>query len=384
MTTVTDSGSEQRYFPTELPPWSLPIGRVWGRLWCVSYTLVITLAILCGVVAMSAGRVGSQGLVLASAVALGIWFLGFLIQAFAYSLGLPANDSSIGFGLVGVQWQSGVMTSKRTLQATILSISVMVAVSSSLLLASRFLSTAAAELGGATTAIHPFSLPRFDLISVESVTHLAGWLLLVQCVAQLYPLPFSLGRHFAAALVVAAVPTQSRMKHTLILHRVMIVLSIAMAIFSVGVLRNENAMWIPRWPLLMLLAFTLARTSRIEQIQQLVDSFDPIIADDEDDEIAMGFWDDSSDPRTAKPKRESLREFTKSWFARRRLRHRMQQERVEAIDAAKLDEILERLHHQGAASLSRGDREVLRRVSESLRRERQKDRIIQGDEDDAD
>jgi hypothetical protein len=49
----------------------------------------------------------------------------------------------------------------------------------------------------------------------------------------------------------------------------------------------------------------------------------------------------------------------------------MERERNEATDAARLDEILNRVHCDGIDSLSREDRESLDRVSENLRKQRQ-------------
>ncbi|MEO9934087.1 hypothetical protein [Rhodopirellula bahusiensis] len=54
-----------------------------------------------------------------------------------------------------------------------------------------------------------------------------------------------------------------------------------------------------------------------------------------------------------------------------RLRETMQREHREADDASRVDEILQRLHQDGVASLSRDERELLQRVSEALKNERQ-------------
>ncbi|MFG0255717.1 MAG: hypothetical protein ACF787_11590 [Rhodopirellula sp. JB053] len=57
----------------------------------------------------------------------------------------------------------------------------------------------------------------------------------------------------------------------------------------------------------------------------------------------------------------------------RRLRETAQRERSEASDATRADEILQRLHSDGPASLSEEERQILGRVSEAIRRERERD-----------
>nr|WP_231603792.1 hypothetical protein [Neorhodopirellula pilleata] len=53
-----------------------------------------------------------------------------------------------------------------------------------------------------------------------------------------------------------------------------------------------------------------------------------------------------------------------------RLKAAVAAERAEASDAARVDEILQRLHEQGPDSLSRDERDLLQRVSEAIRRQR--------------
>lgn len=54
-----------------------------------------------------------------------------------------------------------------------------------------------------------------------------------------------------------------------------------------------------------------------------------------------------------------------------RLRETMEREHREADDASRVDEILQRLHQDGVESLSQDERELLQRVSEALKNERQ-------------
>lgn len=56
------------------------------------------------------------------------------------------------------------------------------------------------------------------------------------------------------------------------------------------------------------------------------------------------------------------------------LRETLDRERSEANDAARVDEVLRRLHAHGPDSLSEKERAILNRVSEAIRRERERDR----------
>lgn len=94
---------------------------------------------------------------------------------------------------------------------------------------------------------------------------------------------------------------------------------------------------------LFAIALTLSENG---EIGRLADAFDPMVA-----------W-------------RKLREFKSQRVRTTRLKAAAAAERAEASDAARVDEILQRLHDQGQGSLSRDERELLQRVSEAIRRER--------------
>ena len=94
---------------------------------------------------------------------------------------------------------------------------------------------------------------------------------------------------------------------------------------------------------LFAIALTLSENG---EIGRLADAFDPMAA-----------W-------------RKLREFKSQRVRTTRLKAAVAAERAEASDAARVDEILQRLHDQGQGSLSRDERELLQRVSEAIRRER--------------
>ena len=81
--------------------------------------------------------------------------------------------------------------------------------------------------------------------------------------------------------------------------------------------------------------------------------------------------------RSNVPLRQRKRSWQTPWSRRRqtrRLREAIQRERAEAIDAAQVDSILQRMHVSGVEEISAEERQLLQRVSDTIRRQRQRDR----------
>ncbi|TWT76322.1 hypothetical protein CA13_68150 [Planctomycetes bacterium CA13] len=359
----------------------MPIGHFFGRHIYLSYTVLVVFGIALGVAVTSSGEAGNQDLLYACLLAIGLWCAGIVMQGIAYCFGLQSRNCSVGLGLIGVRWQAGAMSAVRTLQTSVMTISILVAMVSAFFLSSSYLGD---EVIDATIEPMepglPFAIPGLEWSSPASMTRFAGWLLLVQLVAQTFPMPDSLGRHLMVSLVAVVRPGASRIAQAMVVHRTLIVISILTAVSAIWVMKNDRALHFSRWPLVMVLAILLARTSRIGQVQSLVDAFPANSPDSDLDELdeTENDWRDelpgSQQGHAATDNRpsDSLWPRAKSSVAPRRIRKTMQREHDEAVDAAKLDEILMRLHDNGVDSLSREDREVLKRVSESLRNETQR------------
>ena len=60
----------------------------------------------------------------------------------------------------------------------------------------------------------------------------------------------------------------------------------------------------------------------------------------------------------------------RQWRVTRRIRIAQRNERAEAVDAQRVDEILNQLHDQGVESLTVQDRQLLEKVSANLRKQR--------------
>ncbi|TWU24445.1 hypothetical protein Pla52o_23720 [Novipirellula galeiformis] len=336
----------------EFPYASLPLGNVFGRRISISYWVMFAAAVIAGMVLIFGTGPANFDLSVASLLAAVTWLVGAGIQAAIYAAYATRRDAVIHFNLIGVSWNQDAMPGKRTLLAAITTLAALVIAGGGLI--------AIATVTGRSVAAGPestfFAIPGLGMTAADGMLGLAGWLLWIQAIAQLYPLRMTLGRHLIAALIVVVGPQLSHSVAAGLLHRMLLGTSVLMAIFAIVVLWFDRPLVMPRWPLLMLLAFGLSRSTSVVEARRLIESL-------------------SSVPRCEDPSDESpgslrLTYRIRGWFAIRRARRVMQRERSEAVDAAKLDEILERLHENGPSSLSSEDRMILKRVSETLKKHR--------------
>ncbi|TWU43171.1 hypothetical protein Q31b_22090 [Novipirellula aureliae] len=365
-----DGGSHRPL--VEPPVLAIPMGRVAGCSLYFSYSLLIALGIVVGIVATFAGNAGNKDLAFASTIAVVIWAIGCFFQAAAYRLGLGANHHFIEIGLIGTRWSSGKMSAKRTLQTSVMTVSVMLAIGSSLLLASRWSRDRFDPFDVTQSDVrtgqleHYFAIPGFDLESPGALLELAGWLFLIQIAVQMFPLPRSLGRHLLASAVLS-LGMKERGSEVRWIHRGLILSAVFTALFAFAMLRSNTPLFVPRWPLLLLVSIWLVRTSRMSSVQNLVNAFS-ITADEEASEFGI----DEAGESGRESFHDSIGSKARSWISRRKLRRALTQEHQEAVDASKLDAILERLHRDGVEGLSRDDQDVLRRVSEALKKAKQR------------
>ncbi len=336
---------------TELPPASVPIGKVLGRRLALSYWVLFATAAVAGVISIVGSGPGNRDLAIASLLGIVVWIMGWSLQAVIYAGFAIRRDVVLSFSLVGIGWHQGAMSAKRTLVAAITTLVTLVVVGAGLIAIAKSgeSATAAAERG-------LFAIPGFGMTPADSMLHFSGWLFWLQAVGQLYPLRMTLGRHLIASIIVTVGPKLTQSVAAILLHRMLLGISLLMVGIAIATMRFDNPLVVPRWPFFLLLAFALLRTASVARARQLIDSL----------------WErhqqQDSDEELVPP--DGLSERLRGWFARRRARRALQREHDEAVDATKLDQILERLHEQGPDSLSHEDRVILKRVSESLKKHR--------------
>jgi hypothetical protein len=111
------------------------------------------------------------------------------------------------------------------------------------------------------------------------------------------------------------------------------------------------------WPLFMGIAVLLWLSSRHSDTLRMLE--------------AMDFTGQTADASQSNRFWSSVAERLRCWRDVRRVRRAHRMEQGEAVDAQRVDEILNRLHNEGIGALNDEDRRLLERVSENLRKQRQ-------------
>lgn len=123
-------------------------------------------------------------------------------------------------------------------------------------------------------------------------------------------------------------------------------------------LTHDALSLVPKWPFFLVLAFLLVKSASVSHSRNLIAS------------LTRDLTLDERDFNEVKQDTDSILQRVRLFFVRRRLKKTLLKEHSEAVDAAKLDEILDRLHREGQQSLSSEDRSILQRVSENLKKQK--------------
>lgn len=231
--------------------------------------------------------------------------------------------------------------------------------------------------GWAGFALVPLELTGdFDAVSVVTAT---VWVLFLQAIAQCLPLPGCHGREAIAGLVETIGErwqARSRRRAAMWLVGMIAIALLGGCLWFLSVEDPGNG--VPRWPFFALLSGACWATRRLDEFSL------------EETHRTRSQWFSSKDGlysslqagHGAGPTREAEPETGRPvtpwrhpgmWYQQRRTTRRLQaahqRELKEAIDAARLDEILERLHAGGLEALSADEKAVLRRVSDRLRKD---------------
>lgn len=235
--------------------------------------------------------------------------------------------------------------------------------------------------GWAGIALVPLELTGdFTALSVVTAT---VWVLFLQSIAQCLPLPGCHGREAIAGLIEtvgARWPSASRRRLASWLVGLVAIAMLSGCLWFLSVEFPGDG--VPRWPFLALLSGACWASRRLDEfslnethhprphwisptvgLHHPLNAMPPIAPD-----LSRGEHVRRDDEQPAAVWRRPW-----IWYQQRqttrRLRAAHQRERNEAIDAARLDDILARLHSEGREALSTDEKAVLRRVSERLRKD---------------
>ncbi len=343
--------------------WAIPVGSIGKTQLNVSYSIFIAASILLTVVLIAKGQPGNADLPRAAMIGVAIWIAGWITQVLVHAMFAWVCELSVPtltLGMVGVETMPRSWPARSALAVTLGTITSLVALAIAFRLIEGGGRLPVLSSGGADVMTELFSPPSLGMTAADSMWRAAAWLCSLQAVCQMFPLPRTLGRQAYAALASICGRRLDLASQVRLFRRCLIAIAIVTLVLAIYVLSQESTDRVPRWPLLFGLSLMLWISAHRPDVMSLLRGFQ--LADFEGGEKQAG---------------EGLAKRVTDHFRSRRLRQRvraaMENERTEAVDASKLDEILQRLHSQGQASLSDEDRKVLTRVSERIRQSRQQE-----------
>ncbi|MGI9473565.1 MAG: hypothetical protein ACR2NZ_18630 [Rubripirellula sp.] len=335
--------------------WGMPLGRI-GRLrLSLSYTVFFALAILVLVVLNVSRQPGNADLPRAALWGTVFWLSGWLVQGVVYywvARMLGRRMSVLTIGLLGVE-TSPVRWPARN--ALIVSIATL----TSLLVLGGFyrLVEGGFQMPVLSQPGEPiWKLPSIGLGKLDSIWQTATWLCFVQVLGQLYPLPRSLGRQIFAALASTCGRKLDPTSKASLFRRCLDSVAVVSLLFAIWMLMADQDVAGAEWPFFLVLSLLLWISTRNSDAVQVMEGF----------QVEQGI------PPQADVIQE-VREVVRRRQGWRRLKRAHRMEQGEAVDAERLDEILNRLHREGIESLNTADRRILERVSENLRKQRESD-----------
>lgn len=387
-----DIDSESRGdFYDPLPPdhWSMPVGRIGGVRVSVSYAVFVALAVLAGLVAMVQSKDGNADLPVVAATAVAIWMVGWMAQLmvqFALHFGTSAQSESMCLGLVGVEnvyplRRRHPWTALANLTGAFCTLTALVTFGAvSLVIHMRSQSL---DLALWSSWAEELSTPGFGMDAVHNYYLTATWLFWIQAACQAYPMPRHLGRGAIASAIALFAAEAGKELQIKLLRRFLQLIAIVTLVIAMATLVIDQQGMMLRSIALVFLSIYLWMSSHHQDLQDWVTSVH-IAADDpaaghlvraERSAIA----DKTKDAAVAsakiggpKPWVHALVDSVRMRQKRKRARAAWQREREEADDAAKLDEVLQRVSETGTDGLSEQDRALLQRVSDNLRRHRER------------
>jgi hypothetical protein len=355
--------------------WAVPLGTISGLKLYLSYGVFVAAAVLVGVlwiVNRAPHPIASPTADLPVIVLVGIafWMVGWLVQLtvygfFRFLFGVPIE--SVTIGILGVESRRRDWDARTALTVTSTSLIAVASVGALIVVAEQF-------VNGTNPWPQMFSVwsaPSFGLGSADSIWLGGAWLCWIQVICQAYPLPKSTGR---VAIVAAVSLLTQRLGESFQTHfsrRSLQLVAFITALIALATVARSPIGNPGNWVFVFLLALLLWISARGQDVRTLVLSFGP-----------FPLWENEESVREltfqrVRPRRVSLvkriKESVASIGQRRQLRQAIRSEHQEAIDAARLDDVLEQLHQHGRESLSPEDLAMLERISKNLQKERQGD-----------
>lgn len=355
-----ESSLSDQFVGVEGDRFALPLIRSrWVRV-NLSSTVFLALAILVVVVISVLRQPGNADLPKVAVFATLAWLSGWVLQGFAYGLvGWGSGYRVRGF-TIGVL---GIETVARHWHARVAFLTGLAASMSVVLLGCFYrlvdggFQVPSIEVPSIEVPIDPiWQLSSVGLGEVESVWRTASWLCFLQVIGQMIPLPRTLGRQMLVASVSFVGGKLGVAGQVKVLRLLIDCFALGTLGFTIWLMNTGNQIAGVGWPLLMCVAVLLWVSSRWSDTMRTLEGLD------------AGRGDQQG--RNRRTVWKTLVYRGRRWRDGRRVRHAHRVEQGEAVDAQRVDEILNQLHQQGIESLKPADRQLLERVSANLRKQR--------------
>jgi hypothetical protein len=344
----------------EVDRFSLPLIRSRWVRFSLSYTVFLAMAVLVGVVINVSRQPGNADLPKVAGFATFAWLSGWIVQVLTYGAVAWGSGYRMRAFTVGVL---GIETISKRWDARVAFLTG-VAASMSLVLLGCFyrlvdggFQVPSIELPSIEVPTDPvWELSSIGLGEVDSVWRTASWLCFVQAIGQMFPLPRTLGRQMLAASVSCFGGKLGVVGQAKVLRLLIDCFAFGTLGFAIWLMNTGNEVAGVGWPLLMCVSVLLWVSSRRSDTSQILEGLD------------AGTRDQAG--RERRTVWQTLVSRGRRWREVRRVRHAHRVEHGEAVDAQRVDEILNQLHQHGIESLNTADRQLLEKVSANLRKQR--------------
>jgi hypothetical protein len=375
-TSESSSPEHQRWPPLGLRPpmrWGISIGRLGNTRFYLSPAVPLAAALLIVLIAYFAGQPGNNAdLPMVAAVGTAIWIAGWLVQLAVQWLvcgGLGPGNGEVVLSLMGVQSAPRRWPAKTALWIAAISLGT---------LCTCGVFFWWADGGFQKPVLAPekpafWSPPNIGRSLSDSTWRIAAWLFWAQAICQMFPLPRTTGREMLGALTRLCSKRLDIMHQVVNFRRSLMSIAFLTMVFAIVMTALDSDAVIPRWPVVLLLAVMLWVSAHGRDVAEIIVGFQAAeeLEQPEDDaehqDRLASVMADRGRPGILARTAQAIR----ARRGRRRIAEAMANERREAMDVDRLDEILHQLHEQGMDSLSSEERAILRRVSDSLRKNRQ-------------
>ena len=373
-----DLDSQSPEGPFDYPPsdqWSIPVARIAGTRVLLSYSVLIAVAVSLSFFAMIQNRSGDRELTLIAAAAGGVWILGWIVQLAVFlilQLTSSAKSGSLTIGLLGVDvgyplsrpycWSAGTNLFSYSIcmmALTFLGFGCLIV----------HVLTAGGEELGLSNWFQTLRSPNFGMESLDNGYLAAAWVLWFQAAFQSFPLPRNLGRGATASAVALLISEADEDLKFRLLKRTIQLIAIATLVIAFTSLLSRPTEFVPVWPLLVFLALLLWYSSNRSDLLAWLRSIE--VANSRHPELRLSVVDSDQEPGVKQSRVGQFIESLRMVKRRRLARAALIREREEALDVARLDQVLEKVGKCGRDGLSSEDQALLQRVSQMLREDRQ-------------